>query len=1168
MQKNKSLSGLLRTTVRTGRLCVFFPIVMLLLSLVMPLIANSQNLGSEKIKLQLSGRTLKEALAAIQQQSGFKFIYGNDINKYSAVKVTINENSITVENAIELVLKQTNLHYIQRNDHVMISEQSTTTGTDTQQPTSPSARQSGRITGKAIDERGEPLPGATIRVVQQNQAVQSSGNGSYHFILSPGTYTIEVSYIGFQTKQITGVTVSANANTPLDIVLKSGNQKLNTVVISSSYSKASIEGHYARQKNEAGISNGISSEQIAALPDKNIGETLKRISGISTNDNRRVVVRGIAERYNLAMMDGAILPSTDVQVRDFEFDIVPSNLIDNVIVSKTSTPDMSFGFGGGLIQINTLAIPNNNFTTLSFGGKYISGSTGREFLGYGRGKHDYLGFDDGSREHFPDELLTFDGQNYIPTKPNAIPSPGITPITPAMIAEQNKKIGGLERMGTRAYKALPGQSYQFSLGRSYQLRNSRLGFVGSLSYRNEQSIDDIPHFERGNWEKLTNRTYNVATGEEVEPTFANQYNFNTTWGALLNLGWSTKHHKITVRNFYSRVLNNQFSRIVGWGNEIGYGEYAAIREYDRPKFIDLLQHRINGEHTFGAFRLDWNLSQNRLTNLEKDAVEAWLGPVGTPNGIVYNVVPSAITNPGGGTFNRARYFYEETNKIAEGALSYHFNVLGQKQVVKSGYQYMQREGTYDWMVLPIGAAKTAGAVYPYVPVQEWGQYLDFKDPLKSLMYYPASFSRSEYQGKNTNQAVYAMLDNRFTNWLRLVWGVRAEYYKYERLKNGTNDLAISTLIEQGEKRRYVDPETGKIVTPFTNPETEEKAWRYLPSASLTATPLRDFNIRAAYSQSVVRPALIENSRMIRFDPAIGAFRRNEGVLSTLIDHYDVRVEWYPKPGEVISFGYFYKYFDKPVELYRTQPDAGMRIYMLTQNSEWAKVNGWEFDLRKSLGFVKPGWKFLDNIYLSGNLTFQSSQVQASEFRGKSMAEDNIGRNYEYRTKSFQKEKRPLYGQVPVLYNIGLQYDGERLGANVAFNHMGYKTFSIGMSPDIVEYERPRGQLDAQLSYNFLQDKKLKVKLNVSNLLNSPYRFYTNSIDTYKLLDKWKDSPGSEVTATEWSDIYEWKEGFSEKYEEGHYETAADGKTRVRVGDKDTLIRKVGASFSLSVSYSF
>jgi len=1139
---------------------LFIPPALILLLLLSPMVMLAQE---TKYSVKFQQGSLEQALGVLRKTTGMSIAFNKEEVNGVAIKPA-EYNNKTVEQILSGLV--TNIPFtIERRGTAWLVKKSA----DKQTPSATPQKAPGKISGKIIDEEnGDPIPGVSIRI--GNNGTTTSTDGSFGIALPKGAYQAEISSLGYGTKQVTDIEVKDNQIFALNVTLKRTKHTLSGVVITSSAKKESIKALYARQKNEAGISNGISREQIAALPDKNIGETLKRISGVSTNDNRRVVIRGIAERYNLAMMDGATLPSTDVQVRDFEFDIVPSNLIDNVIVSKTATPDMSFGFGGGLVQINTFAIPDQNFTTIGIGGKYTSGSTGKDFLGYGRGKNDYLGFDDGSREHFPKDLLIFTNQNYNPIKPYDLPPKDIPAITPEMIAAQNKRIGGLERIGTRTYKALPGQNYQFSLGRSYNIKDSRFGFVASLSYRNEQSIDDISHFERGDWEKIGNRVYNVATGEEIDPTFSNQYNFNTTWGALVNLGWQSKHHKITFRNFYSRVFNNQFSRIVGYGNDIGYGEHPAIREYDRPKFIDLLQNRINGEHTFGAFRFDWNVARNKLTNLEKDAVEAWLMPASTLNGSSYNITPSGVTNPGGGTFNRAQYLYEETNKIAEGSLSYHFNVLGKKQIVKSGYQYMERHGLYDWTLLPISTVRTIGSIYAHVPVQEWGQFLEFKDPMKDLLYYPASFSRNGYEGKNTNQAVYGMLDNRFTNWLRLVWGIRAEYYDYERIRSGANDLSISTLIERGEKYRFVDPETGKIVTPTADPETEEKKWRYLPSASLTATPLKDFNIRAAYSQSVVRPALIENSRMIRYDPAIGAFRRNEGVLSTLIDHYDLRLEWYPKPGEVISVGYFYKYFDKPVELYRIQPDATMRVYVSTQNSDWAKVNGWEFDLRKSLGFIYPQWKLLDNIYLSGNLTLQRSEVQAAMFVGKSMIEDKYGRSYEYRSKVFQREKRPLYGQVPVLYNIGLQYDGNRLGVNMAFNHMGYKTFSTGITPNIVEYERPRDQLDAQLSYSFLKNKKLKAKLNISNLLNTPYRFYINSTDTYKLLDKWKGLPMSEISstgATEWSDIYEWKYGFSQKYEEGYYETSADGKTKTRIGDKDTFIRKIGTSFSLSVSYS-
>jgi hypothetical protein len=1114
-----------------------------------------------KINLDMKNAPLITVLAAIEKQTGIPFIFNRqEVEKVQVAHASYQQKSLT--EVLDHLLGQYRFRYKLESGSILVSPQG-------KKEEKKSLHNPGKIAGTIIDEEtGMPQPDVSIRV--GDKGVTSGMDGAFSITLPAGKYEAEISAIGYGKKMISEIEVTEGGVAELNVPLKREKNTLERVVIKSSARRESIAYLYARQKNEAGISNGISREQIAALPDKNIGETLKRISGVSTNDNRRVVVRGIAERYNLAMMDGAILPSTDVQVRDFEFDIIPSNLIDNVIVSKTSTPDMSFGFGGGLVQVNTFAIPNQNFITIGGGIKYISGSTGKDFLGYGRGKNDYLGFDDGTRGQYPKDLFVLTRNNYDPSKPYNPPVSNVPPVTPAMIGEQNKKIGGFERLGTRVYTAKPGQNYQFSLGRNYNIKNNRFGFVGSLSYRNEQVIDDVSRFERGNWQKSENLTYDTETGKEIRPTTANVYNFNTTWGALFNMGWSGKHHKITFRNFYSRLFSNQFTRTVGFGNDIGFGDLPAIREYDRPKYINLLQNRLEGEHSFGAFRFDWTLSRNKLTNYERDAVEFWLSPTYAMNGsYVYQGSAAGINNAGNSPFTRSHYRYEETNRIAETALSYGFNLAGKKQTAKLGYQYLERNGLYDWTILPVVSAGGGNNAFAHLPVQEWSGSLEFKEPLSDFLYFPATYSINGYAGRNINQAYYAMFDNRFANWVRLVWGVRAEYFKYEKLRNGVNDKNIDELILQGEKDKFVDPETGELVTPTANPETEEKTWRYLPSASLTLSPLRDFNIRAAYSQAVVRPALIENSRITRFDPSIGAFRRSDGVLSTLIDHYDFRLEWYPQPGEVISAGYFYKYFDKPVELYRTITDATARVYAITSNSNWAKVHGWEFDVRKNLGFLKPGWKFLDNLFFSGNLTLQQSEVQASVYEGKSIAEDKYGNRYQYRTQVLLKEKRPLYGQVPVVYNAGLQYTGERLGLNVTFNHMGYKTFLTGLRPELVEYERPRNQLDAQLSYNFLKSKKLAVKLNMTNLLNNAFRFYTNDFGTYQFQDKWKGMTEAQIySQTEnWSEIYEWKHGFSQKYEEGHYETSGDGKTKTRVGDRDTFIRKVGASFSLSVAYT-
>lgn len=348
--------------------------------------AKSQNINEVKVGLSLKGVSVKESLIQLQTKSGFKFTLFNQLFDGEHKKVTLATAQMSVRDALVNILSGTNLRYRLVNEFIVIEAK-------------PVPPKPGRISGKIVDEKGEPLPGASVRVVETRAGVQSGVDGSYILNAQPGTYTLEITYISFQTQRITGVIVSEDKNTPLNILMKPDAKGLKEVVVTSGYKKASAEGLLAKQKNAAEISNGISAEQIARTPDKNIGESLKRISGVSTIDNKFVIVRGIGERYNSAQLDGVTLPSTEAQTRNFSFDLIPSNLVDNVVVSKTVTPDMNTSFGGGLIQINTKDIPTENFIGFTAGTSFNDQSTGKDFLSHKRGKYDYLGFDDGRRDY-------------------------------------------------------------------------------------------------------------------------------------------------------------------------------------------------------------------------------------------------------------------------------------------------------------------------------------------------------------------------------------------------------------------------------------------------------------------------------------------------------------------------------------------------------------------------------------------------------------------------------------------------------------------------------------------------------------------------------------------------------------------------------------------------
>jgi hypothetical protein len=156
------------------------------------------------------------------------------------------------------------------------------------------------------------------------------------------------------------------------------NKKLDNITVRSVTKKESNVAVLNIIRNSFVISDGISIEYIKKTPDRTVGDALKRVSGVTIQNDKFVLVRGLADRYNLAMLNKTLLPSTEPDRRAFSFDIIPSNLVDNLIVNKSATANLPGDFAGGIIQVSTKEV-SNNFFTLGLGTGYGTVSTLKNF---------------------------------------------------------------------------------------------------------------------------------------------------------------------------------------------------------------------------------------------------------------------------------------------------------------------------------------------------------------------------------------------------------------------------------------------------------------------------------------------------------------------------------------------------------------------------------------------------------------------------------------------------------------------------------------------------------------------------------------------------------------------------------------------------------------------
>jgi hypothetical protein len=203
----------------------------------------------------------------------------------------------------------------------------------------------------------------------------SNENSEYKIELKSGTYQVKATYIGYNDFT---TDISLTTSTTLDIVFEESSTELSEVTVQAISQKTTDILVVKTIRDNSVVSDGISTEFIKRTPDRNAGDALKRVSGVTIQNDKFVLVRGLADRYNSALLNKTLLPSTEPDRRAFSFDIIPTSLIDNIIVSKSSAANLPGDWSGGLVQITTKEV-SDNFLNISLGSGWGSVSTFRDF---------------------------------------------------------------------------------------------------------------------------------------------------------------------------------------------------------------------------------------------------------------------------------------------------------------------------------------------------------------------------------------------------------------------------------------------------------------------------------------------------------------------------------------------------------------------------------------------------------------------------------------------------------------------------------------------------------------------------------------------------------------------------------------------------------------------
>lgn len=913
------------------------------------------------------------------------------------------------------------------------------------------SKAAGSISGKVLDEEnGDVLPNITL--VIGNITLTSDVEGRFSLQLPPGVYTAELSGVGYLSKKITEITIQDEQTTALDITLKRGQQVLSGVVITSTMKREGVSALYARQKNNAAITDGISAEQIVRTPDNNAAQVLKRVNGVTVQDDKFVTIRGLSERYNNVILNGATLPSTEPNRRNFSFDIIPSGLIDNIVVNKTATPDMPSEFVGGLVQVNTRSIPERNFLSLTVGSGINSNSVGKDMLSTKRGKNDYLGFDDGTRKWW-NKRWNVDEYRQV------------------VAGGDKEKRSEMERRipnnwGLRTYAYSPVQDYQVALGRKLLFKDNKssLGMTLAATYRHEEIKTD-EYYYYPNYFRFDNPS---AT-----------YNFNTVIGAVANIGFKTKGHTLAFKNLYNHRFNNETTAY--YGTDWSSYRSPMLRYLNIALINTLLQNRLEGEHLLGKkLKFDWGADHIELKRDQPDTRSSEgrssLGDfdnhVNVPDqyrSYVLNDQLGFLTQ-GINIYNAT--FAEQRNNL-NANITLPLEVAGLTQSLKAGYAGIFRNADYRSQALrtlysPSAKAGSLDSLVFGKADYELHTPTFFQPDL--LQYYQTSsggqggFRGDDYSGRQQIHAGYLMADLKFLSAFRLIGGVRVER---------------SNMTVTGTGYRY---ETGQSVDTTTN----YKKTDWLPSTNLVYSLTRKMNIRIAYAKTLARAEFRERAPFVYYDFREGVdFTGAKGLKDAVVDNFDLRYEYYPGPGEILSLSLFHKKFKNPVEVvahYSQSTTPNFFYYNLSSSTN----TGIELDIRKSLQFINPASRWLRHIIINANASWMKANVK---YNTESLTAALMGVEVDSSMLT-DSRNRPLQGLSPYIINAGIGYFGDMIGININYNRYGERIVFGGFYPQYDMYEKPRDVLDIQLSMALLK-KRLLVRLNISDLLQQDKIIYTN-----------------------------------------------------------------------------
>jgi TonB-dependent receptor len=898
--------------------------------------------------------------------------------------------------------------------------------------TTAAAAQNGFLRGNIVDgDFSGPLIGAAVfNEANTGVGTVSDFEGNYSLSLPPGTYTIKISYISYASQTFKNVVIKPGAVTILDAIMKSSAEELGVVNVVGETSRNNDVGFLLEMKNSNIVVDGLTAQAFRKAGDGDLSAAMKRVTGVTVEGGKYVFVRGLGDRYTKTILNGMEIPGLDPDANSVQIDIFPTNVIENVAVYKTFSPDWYGDFTGGLVNVITKKYPEKKSTQFSAGISFVPNQHfNADYILYDNTQGNWAAL--GGRTHALD--IPIDIRNKAIPDETAL-NPALTDITAAFDAE----------LAVKNRTALPNGSFSFSHGNQINQENGATkGYSVVFNYNREtvfynsyQSNDYLKDNELEVLPLFKRVTREGSVGKQ-----------NTMWSTL-----ATGSYKKGNNSYSATLLHSQSGEATAAkriNRDFNQNQATLIEDvltYTQRNITTLM---LEGSHVANKYLLKWKTASTYARVYDPDFRESRIS--------VTDGDTSLSTGNGAG-IDRFWRDLNEFNQAARGDISRKYSPALEVSAGLSGaykfrdfetFEFKHRRNDLNNIQLDPDWFLQSGNLWSSDPDDP-----NFRNGTYTLgNYQPAN----NFSAQQTVFSGYMKVEQRFFGTLKAIYGVRLE--KADMYYTGQDNLGL---------------------TIYDNQKTLNEL-NLLPSLNLVYTITDKTNVRLAGNRSIARPSFKEKSIAQIYDPiSKRTFSGNIDLEQTLINNFDFRFEHYMSPRELLAVSAFYKTFDGHIEMvsFPTSP-ANLK----PRNSGEAFLYGAEVELKKNFGSDRAFWK---NMFFGGNVTIVYSAVDIN-----SVLVDASGQTeYELRSNNLRPGEtlsnfRPMAGQSPYAINANLSYElpESKASVSVSYNVQGQQLSVVasGRVPDV--YTVPFHSLDFNAFYNFGKNANHRLTAGVRNILN-------------------------------------------------------------------------------------